>query len=40
MQSVRYYNLNGVESTEPRQGVNIKVTTYSDGTRQSEKVVY
>lgn len=39
VQSLRYYNLAGVESAEPRQGVNIKVTTYSDGTRQSEKVV-
>ena len=37
--SVRYYNLAGVESAEPQQGVNIKVTTYSDGTRSSEKVI-
>ena len=36
--SVRYYNLAGVESSEPQQGVNIKVTTYSDGTRKSEKI--
>ena len=36
---VRYYNLAGVESAEPQQGVNIKVTTYSDGTRSSEKVI-
>ena len=36
---VRYYNLAGVESAEPQQGVNIKVTTYSDGTRMSEKVI-
>ena len=38
--NVRYYNLAGVESTELQPGVNIKVTTYSDGTRKSEKVVY
>ena len=37
--SVRYYNLSGVESAKPWQGVSVKVTTYSDGTRQSEKVV-
>lgn len=36
---VRYYNLAGVESAEPQQGVNIKVTTYSDGTRKCEKVL-
>ena len=36
---VRYYNLAGVESTEPQPGVNVKVTTYSDGTRSSEKVI-
>ncbi len=38
-QSVRYYNLAGVESAEPQQGVSIKVTTYSDGSRTSEKIV-
>ena len=38
--NVRYYNLAGVESTELQPGVNIKVTTYSDGTRKSEKVVH
>ena len=36
---VRYYNLAGVENTELQQGVNIKVTTYNDGTRSSEKVL-
>lgn len=36
---VRYYNLAGVESAGPFKGVNIKVTTYSDGTRKSEKVL-
>ena len=37
--SVRYYNLAGVESAEPQPGVNIRVTTYSDGSRKSEKII-
>lgn len=37
--SVRYYNLTGVESAEPFKGVNIRVTTYTDGSRKSEKVL-
>ncbi len=37
--SVRYYNLAGVESREPFNGINIRVTTYSDGSRHSEKVI-
>ena len=37
--SVRYYNLAGVESNEPFKGMNIRVTTYTDGTRHTEKVV-
>ena len=36
---VRYYNLLGVESAEPFQGVNVVVTTYTDGTRQAHKVI-
>jgi len=36
---IRYYNLAGVESAEPFKGVNLKVTTYTDGTRSSEKVI-
>ena len=39
VRSVRYYNLAGVESAEPQQGVNLKVTTYTDGSRSSEKVL-
>ena len=39
VKSIRYYNLAGAESAEPQQGVNIKVTTYSDGTRKSEKII-
>lgn len=37
--SIRYFNLNGMECTEPFKGVNIKVTTYTDGTRSSEKII-
>ena len=39
VKSVRYYNLAGVESAQPVKGVNIKVTTYTDGTTKSEKVI-
>lgn len=37
--SVVYYNLNGVSSTEPFNGFNIKVTTYNDGTITAEKIM-
>ena len=36
---VVYYNLMGVASAVPFQGVNIVVTEYSDGSRQARKVV-
>ena len=36
---VVYYNLLGVASAVPFQGVNIVVTEYSDGTRQARKMV-
>ena len=39
VQSVKYFNLLGVESAEPFQGVNVVVTTYSDGTKSAQKVV-
>lgn len=35
--AVRYYNLMGQESKTPYQGINIVVTTYSDGTRIATK---
>jgi hypothetical protein len=35
----RYYNLQGIYSREPLEGLNIKVTRYSDGTARSEKIV-
>ncbi len=37
--SKRYYNLMGVESDKPFSGLNIIVTTYSDGSRSSSKVL-
>ena len=36
---IRYYNLAGIESAEPFKGVNLKVTTYTDGTRTTEKLI-
>ena len=39
MSNMRYYNLQGVSSNEPFKGVNLKVTTYSDGTIKCEKVL-
>lgn len=36
---VKYYNLMGVESNQPFDGVNIIVTRYTDGTSQAVKVV-
>ena len=37
--SVRYFNLMGVESDKPFDGINIVVTTYSDGSRTSKKIL-
>jgi len=39
LESVRYYNLAGVESATPHDGVNIEVKKYSDGTKVTSKVV-
>ena len=36
---VSYYNLAGIESDAPQAGVNIVVTTYTDGTTSATKVV-
>lgn len=36
---VKYYNLAGMESDRPFEGVNIIVTTYTDGSRSSAKVL-
>ena len=37
--TMRYYNLAGVESAEPQPGVNLKVTTWSDGSRTTQKII-
>lgn len=39
VKSVRYYNLTGMESATPFSGVNIAITTYTDGTTTSSKVI-
>lgn len=36
--SVRYYNVAGMESDVPFKGMNIVVKTYSDGSRTTEKI--
>ncbi len=37
--STTYYNLLGVQSNTPFSGINVVVTTYSDGTRTARKVI-
>lgn len=37
--SKRYFNIAGVETSEATQGVNIVVTTYTDGTTNTAKVL-
>ncbi len=37
--SVKYYNVAGMESNVPFDGVNIEVTTYNDGTTHTCKVI-
>ena len=37
--SVKYFNVAGMESNVPFEGVNIKVTTYNDGTTSTCKVI-
>lgn len=37
--SVRYINMQGVESATPFAGVNVAVTTYADGSKTTTKVV-
>lgn len=39
LKSTRYYNMMGVESSTPFQGVNIIVKEYSDGSRESSKAI-
>ena len=38
-ESVQYYDLQGRMSNAPLKGMNIKVTTYTDGTRETKKIV-
>jgi len=37
--NVKYYNIAGMESNEPFDGVNIKVVTFNDGTTNTSKVI-
>ena len=37
--NVKYYNISGMESNVPFDGVNIKVFTYNDGTTSTSKVI-
>lgn len=39
VQSVRYYNVMGMESEKPFEGINIVVTRYSDGTTSATKIL-
>ncbi len=37
--NVKYYNMAGIESYVPFQGINIEVTTYTDGSRTTRKIM-
>ena len=37
--NVKYYNMAGVESNEPMDGVNIRVITFTDGSKAIDKVI-
>ena len=39
IESIRYYNIMGVQSDKPFQGVNIVVISFDDGSSSSIKVV-
>ena len=39
LKATRYYNMMGVESSTPFQGVNIIVKEYTDGSRESSKMI-
>lgn len=39
VESVRYYNVMGMESKQPFEGINIVVTRYTDGTTSTMKVI-
>lgn len=38
--AVKYYNVAGIASDKPFEGINIVVSTYTDGTRSATKVLY
>lgn len=40
IQSVRYYNVMGIEAGQPHQGVNIVVTRFNDGSTSTIKVLF
>lgn len=37
--NIMYYNASGIESNKPFDGINIVVTTYTDGTKVSSKII-
>ena len=39
VKSVKYVNIAGIESDKPFDGVNIVVTTFTDGTKATSKVI-
>lgn len=39
VEAVKYYNVAGIASTEPFEGLNIVVTRYTDGTTSTAKRV-
>lgn len=39
VRQVRYYNLAGIESIEPFDGINVVVTTYTDGSKSTAKIL-
>ncbi|MBR2147223.1 MAG: hypothetical protein IJ925_07375 [Muribaculaceae bacterium] len=39
VESVRYYNVSGIESSKPFAGINFVVTRYSDGTTTTTKMI-
>ena len=39
VESVRYYNMMGMESKKPFEGINIVVTRYTDGSTSTTKIL-
>lgn len=38
--TIRYYNTLGAESSHPFKGINIMVTTHTDGTTTAKKILH